>query len=245
MNLVLDDYDTEEFASEVFRYPAGRLGYVVTPNADHLIRLHENQAFRDCYARAEYVLLDSRLIATLIKSTSGRVLRVCPGADLTAALLGASANRNIRILLIGGTTEQALLLARKYGLADLRHHEPPMGFIADAAAVETCLSFIEANSPFDVCLLAVGSPQQELTAYQLKLRDRARGLVLCVGASVNFLTGVETRAPKMLQSLSLEWAFRLMQSPRRMFRRYVVRGPKMLACLKRTEFIVRKKTPRT
>jgi exopolysaccharide biosynthesis WecB/TagA/CpsF family protein len=103
-----------------------------------------------------------------------------------------------------------------------------MNFIRDPLAVETCLRQIEAMSPFRFCFLAIGSPQQEIIAQKLKERGIARGLALCVGAAINFLTGIERRAPLWMQQAGLEWLYRLSRDPRRLWRRYLVRGPKTL-----------------
>ena len=69
-----------------------------------------------------------------------------------------------RIVLVGGSAEQATQIATTFGLRNVRHHDPPMGFIQDAKALDDCLEFIEQASPFRFCFLAVGSPQQELVA---------------------------------------------------------------------------------
>ena len=83
----IDDYDTERFARIAARFGSDRYGYMVTPNADHLVRLHEDAAFRSIYAEADFVLLDSRLIAHLLRMLRGQVLPVCTGSDLVAHLL--------------------------------------------------------------------------------------------------------------------------------------------------------------
>jgi exopolysaccharide biosynthesis WecB/TagA/CpsF family protein len=106
-----------------------------------------------------------------------------------------------------------------------------MGFISDAAAAEDCLRFIEAQSPFRFCFLAVGSPQQEILAHRLQTRGSARGLVFCVGAALNFITGAEARAPRWMQQMALEWLYRLLQDPRRLANRYLVRGPRIFGHL--------------
>jgi exopolysaccharide biosynthesis WecB/TagA/CpsF family protein len=147
-----------------------------------------------------------------------------------------------RIVLIGGSQEQAARVRELYGLSDLKHYNPPMGFIHDAAAVEACLSFIEAASPFRFCFLAVGSPQQEKLARLLAARGTARGLALCIGASINFITGQEKRAPQWMQRLALEWLYRLGQDPRRLARRYLLRGPRIFAHLLRARIVLRKAT---
>jgi exopolysaccharide biosynthesis WecB/TagA/CpsF family protein len=134
---------------------------------------------------------------------------------------------------VGGSVADAQRLREKYGLLRLCHHNPPMGLIHDAAAVETCLQFIEAVAPFRFCLLAVGSPQQEMLARALLVRGKAKGLALCIGASINFLTGSEKRAPRWMQTVGLEWLYRLKQDPRRLAKRYLVRGPRIFCLLPR------------
>ena len=129
-----------------------------------------------------------------------------------------------------------------FKLSALRHIEPPMNFIANPQAVEDCLCAIEAASPFRFCFLALGSPQQELIAFRLKERGVARGLSLCIGAAVNFLTGVEKRAPLFMQQLGLEWLYRLLQNPRRLAGRYLVRGPRIFPLLFKMQFRLRRPT---
>jgi exopolysaccharide biosynthesis WecB/TagA/CpsF family protein len=175
--------------------------------------------------------------------TKGIELRVCTGSDLTANLFAAVIRPNDPIVLIGASPRQAQQLRARYGLQRLEHFDPAMGFINDPDAVETCLRFIEARSPFRFCVLAVGSPQQEMLARQLKARGVARGLALCVGASINFLTGDERRAPRWMQRCGAEWAYRLMQSPGRMAQRYLVRGPRVFGLLRRARIVVRPTAP--
>jgi exopolysaccharide biosynthesis WecB/TagA/CpsF family protein len=238
-----DNYDLSSFVSIAAGFGQQRYSYVVTPNTDHLIRLHDDTAFRELYAEAGYVLLDSRFLSHLLRLTRGLHLPVCAGSDLTEKLLSTVVAEGDRVVLIGGSDEQARQLARRYHLLQLAHHNPPMGFVRDPAALETCLSFIEANSPFRFCFLCVGAPQQEFIARQLKLRGRARGLALCAGASINFLTGSEKRAPGWMQKLGLEWLYRLLQAPHRMVRRYLVRGPRIFGLLRHTEIHLRQRLP--
>ncbi|HEY3731130.1 MAG TPA: WecB/TagA/CpsF family glycosyltransferase [Steroidobacteraceae bacterium] len=241
LTLRLDDYELDEFVSLASNYGDTRFDYVVTPNVDHIIRYYDDAQFRELYAHAAWVLLDSRLMARILNVTRALRPRVCPGSDLTARLFSLMAPRD-RIVLIGSGAEQAQRLAQRYGLQDLRHFSPPMGFIRDPAAIEQTLHFIETHAPFRFCFLAVGSPQQEILARRLQQRGTAHGLALCIGASVNFLTGVELRAPRWMQLLNLEWLYRLLQDPRRLARRYLVRGPRIFVLLPRLRFELRRST---
>lgn len=235
----IDDYDLDRFTTVAADFGQARFGYVVTPNADHLIRLHREPSFGALYASADYVLLDSRFIAKLLRLTKKLSLPVCTGSDLTARLFKQVIQPRDSLVLIGGSAEQANRLRELYGLQRLAHFNPPMGFVRDPAAVEECLRFVEQHSPFRYCLLAVGSPQQELLAQRLQQRGIARGMALCTGASINFLTGEEQRAPVWMQNAGLEWLFRLIQAPGRMAGRYLVRGPQIFWLLRRTQIALR------
>jgi exopolysaccharide biosynthesis WecB/TagA/CpsF family protein len=235
----LDDYCVDDFIRLAADHGQERFGFVVTPNTDHLIRFHDDAAFRSAYSDATYILQDSRVLAHLFRLTKGVTTRVCPGSDLTQQLFSKVITANDRVVLVGASAAQAESLRAQFGLQDLRHHNPPMGFIRDPDAVEACLQFVERSAPFRFCFLAVGAPQQELIAQRLKARGVARGLTFCVGASVDFLTGVERRAPLLMQRMGMEWLFRLAQNPRRLARRYLLRGPRLFALLAATHVTIR------
>jgi N-acetylglucosaminyldiphosphoundecaprenol N-acetyl-beta-D-mannosaminyltransferase len=238
----IDDFDVPDFAAEAGTFGQQRYGFAVTPNVDHLIRYHDDPVFRDYYRAARYILMDSRFASRLVRLFKGPALRVCTGSDLTAILFKKVITPADRILVVGGTPEQAQTLVKEYGLRNLQHYNPPMGFIRDPAAVAACLKFIEDRSPFRFCFLAIGSPQQEAIAYALQQRGRSCGLALCVGASLNFITGTEHRAPLWMQRSGIEWLYRLLQDPRRLGRRYLIRGPRFFAHLFRSEFVQRRRT---
>jgi N-acetylglucosaminyldiphosphoundecaprenol N-acetyl-beta-D-mannosaminyltransferase len=235
----IDDFDLQRFTSVAAGFGRRRFGFVVTPNADHVLRLHDDSQFRSIYATAQYVLLDSRLIAHMLRFIRGQELPVCTGSDLVANLFEKVIHPDDKLVIVGGSDEQIRLLSEKYHLRNVAHYNPPMGFIKNPEAVEQTLQFVESHSPFRFCLLAVGAPQQEILAQKLRERRVAKGLALCIGASVNFLTGQEKRAPRWMQKFGLEWLYRLLQNPRRLASRYLVRGPRLFKLLSRTDFILR------
>jgi exopolysaccharide biosynthesis WecB/TagA/CpsF family protein len=101
-----------------------------------------------------------------------------------------------------------------------------MGLRRDAAARSAAAQFI-ADSRARFSFIAVGSPQQELIAAEAKTIPGAAGTALCVGAGLDFLTGRQKRAPRLARILGLEWAHRLFSDPRRMWRRYLLEGPRI------------------
>jgi N-acetylglucosaminyldiphosphoundecaprenol N-acetyl-beta-D-mannosaminyltransferase len=238
-----DNYDLPGFMSAASRFGMEKYGFVATPNVDGLIRVYEDASFRGWYSKAAFVLLDSRVAALLFRLVHGIRVPVLPGSDLTAVLLQEVIKPEDRVVLIGSTAEQAQVLRERFGLKHLLHHNPPMGFIRDSAAVEACLQFVEASSPFRYCLIAVGDPQGVIVAHRLAERGRARGLAFIIGASIDFVTGKQRRAPRWMQRIGAEWLYRLLSDPRRLARRYLIRGPKFLAYVGRTRIAWRPARP--
>jgi exopolysaccharide biosynthesis WecB/TagA/CpsF family protein len=198
--------------------------YIVTPNVDHVVRLWRAEApVREAYEDADLSLCDSRILGGLARAC-GVSLPIVTGSDLTAILFRYFLGPYDRIVVIGGAPELVAQLRRSYGLREVRHHNPPMGFIRDPKAVAAAAEFIE-RWPARWIFLAVGSPQQELLANAVKRRGRATGTALCIGASLQFLTGDLRRAPEWMQRTNLEWLHRLATEPLRLWHRYLVEGP--------------------
>ena len=200
-------------------------GYIVTPNVDHVVRLNgdePDQAIDAAYTKAELCVCDSRVLALLARF-SGVILPVVTGSDLTAALLESVIRKGDRVAVVGGRSELIERLSARYPHIVFVQHSPPMGLRRDVAAQTAAAQFIaEAKCRF--AFLAVGSPQQELIAARV---TGATGFGLCIGAALEFLTGDQVRAPRLLRRVGLEWAHRLASNPRRLWRRYLVEGPRV------------------
>lgn len=211
-----------------------RFRYVVTPNVDHLNRLTSNSGLMPAYQAADLCLCDSTVL-NLLARFSGVSLAVIKGSDLTQELVSRmqTGQPDIqRVLLIGGTASDARWLETALPNQSVRHLDPPMGLRCDPAARAKVADFI-GLSEAQLVFLAVGAPQSELIAHEVQARGKAIGVALCIGASIEFLSGEKRRAPRWLQELRLEWAFRLVSEPRRLWRRYLVDGPRIFLIWRR------------
>jgi N-acetylglucosaminyldiphosphoundecaprenol N-acetyl-beta-D-mannosaminyltransferase len=222
LGLDFDAITPAEALSLIAARPADApFAYVVMPNADHLVRLARNSAVNQpLYAGAWLQLLDSRVVARLARLFGLPAPPVVIGSDLTAALIRGATQSGEWVTILGLTRAEAQELAVRTRLRFV-HHDPRIGFETHPDTFEQALCFIEDN-PARLAFLAVGSPRQEMVAHALAARGIAVGTGLCVGASLEFLTGTERRAPVMVQRAGLEWAWRLAQNPRRLWRRYLV-----------------------
>lgn len=234
MTLDFADGDRPALLERVAGMARGPYAYVVTPNVDHVIKLMDGRVGREVYADADLKICDSRILSHLAR-LRGLRLPVYPGSDMTADLLASPPAEDLRIGVFGPDRAAFDDLAARYPRLKLTFIDAPMltpGTPAWDQAVDAA-----ARAEWDVLLACVSFPKQELFAHALRAAGRKTGVTLCVGASVDFLTGRQQRAPKLFQQLSLEWLHRLMSQPRRMFRRYVIEGPAIFGWFVRTEVL--------
>lgn len=204
-------------------------GYLVTPNVDHVVRLEKSAAslpqLRSIYADADLCVCDSRVLSRLARMR-GLALPVVPGSDLTQYLLDHVVRSGDRVAIVGGEVALVPALQASYPGIDFVQHVPPMGLLRNPAAREEAAAFV-ASQRARFAFIAVGSPQQELIAAEVRHQPGATGMALCIGAALEFATGQTARAPRVMQRLGLEWAHRLASAPQRLWRRYLVEGPRI------------------
>jgi len=206
-------------------------GYVVTPNADHFVRLKREPSFVPIYRDALLRLLDSRVVARAARGLGLPAPPVIAGSDLTARLL-APLSAGERVTIIGVRPDHLPALRVRCGLRELAHHNPPPGFERDPRAMREAVRFV-LDHPARVVFLAVGSPRQELLAAAIQAEGGGTGTGLCIGAALDFLAGAARRAPDWMQRAGLEWLHRLSSDPRRLARRYLRDDPPIFPMLLR------------
>jgi exopolysaccharide biosynthesis WecB/TagA/CpsF family protein len=199
-----------------------------TPNIDHFVRIEKNTKVKRVYQSIDYCVNDSRIFGLIIKFLFGTTVKTVTGSDLTAHLFNSPVIKDTKITIVGSKEEEIRRLSDIYNLdlGLISHINPSMNFINDEVEVKRTLEFV-VNSKPALVFLAVGSPQQEILAANIQ-REISQGIILCVGASIDYLTGKERRAPKFLQVMYLEWLFRFAQAPVKRFKRYFVNCPQII-----------------
>ncbi|KGJ90201.1 WecB/TagA/CpsF family glycosyltransferase [Thalassotalea sp. ND16A] len=198
---------------------------IVTPNVDHVVRFAKDQEFKNIYAKADVTVNDSRILKILSRLCRKPIKNLIPGSDLTKLLFDELKGSPQPVCIIGCDSAVIAKLREKYPKIKIDHYNPPMGFIHSENEVDKCIEYC-SKSNATIFFLAVGSPRQEILAQKLKALN-LNACYFCIGASILFLTGDEKRAPKFMQKLALEWLFRLLQSPKRLAKRYLVDGIKI------------------
>ncbi|MGQ0533335.1 MAG: WecB/TagA/CpsF family glycosyltransferase [Caulobacteraceae bacterium] len=201
--------------------------YVATPNVDHVVGLAAEPARGVLYDNAWLLLNDSRILQALARKAKID-LSVAAGSDLAERLFDTVIDKYEPVTIVGGDRDSIEQLERVYGLRDVRWHQPPMGLKHNPDAIVRAAAFAAAQ-PSRFTFICVGAPQQELIAYAIAQRGDAGGVGLCVGAALDFLSGNAQRAPLWMRDLGLEWLHRLVSEPGRMWRRYLVTGPRVFS----------------
>ena len=207
----------------------GRGGSVFTPNVDHVVKAESNLAFRQAYERVSLSLADGMPLIWVSPLLGCTLPERVAGSDLLQPVLDLAARHQWKVYLLGGAPgvaeHVAKLLKQEMGIPVVGWDDARIESDGSDAAGE---SFARARAAKpDVIFVALGPPKQELWI------DRARDVVgpavaLGVGASLDFLAGKYKRAPRWLGRIGLEWAFRLFQEPRRLWRRYLLEGPRFV-----------------
>ena len=206
---------------------AGRMergqGYAVaTLNLDHVVKLRANPAFRRAYAAHSHVTADGNPIVWLSR-LAGDAVDLVPGSELVLPIARLAAERGVPVGLFGSTdaalsaAAEALIRAAP-GLKIVARIAPPYGFDPEGPGADAAMAEL-AQSGARLVFLALGAPKQEIFAARAAQALPQAGF-LSVGAGLDFLAGRQSRAPRWMQRLALEWLWRLVLAPRRLGARY-------------------------
>lgn len=206
---------------------AGRGGWIVTPNLDHLRRLVQEEEFARLCAGASLKVADGMPLVWASRLARRPLPERVAGSNLIHSLTRAAARAGKRVYFLGGdpgTAEAAaqVLRERDPALCVCGTSCPAPGFERDLERMRVLAEELRCAAP-DIVYVALGSPKQERLIEALR-PVLPRAWWLGIGISFSFVCGEVRRAPRWLQRIGLEWLHRLAQEPRRLARRYLVRG---------------------
>ena len=206
-------------------------GVLVTPNIDHLVKLQHDRDFYRIYRRAEWVVCDSRVLSLLTRLSRRPIREAIPGSSFfTSYYMYHRNDPDCRIFLLGAAEGVADKAMARINAAVGRQivvgaHSPSFGFENNDAECRAIVDIVN-RSGANVVLVGVGAPKQE------KWIDRWKGempgvkLWMALGATIDFEAGNIRRAPRAWQKMGMEWFYRFVCEPRRLFRRYFVDDPR-------------------
>lgn len=232
--LLIDSCAPDKFVEKVIdaALASRQTHMVVTANAQFYVLAHRNQRFGELLRRAEFVCADGTSIVGACRLLTGQSVPRIAGVDLISMLCEAGAPRELKIFLVGGkpgaaAETAALLLERHPGIEIVGVECPPLGFEQNPEAVRALCRTIHDAEPH-VLLVALGAPKQEFFIEE-QIRPLGIPIAVGVGGSFDIISGRFPRAPQWMQRFGLEWCFRFIHEPGRLWKRYLVGNSLFLA----------------
>lgn len=198
-------------------------GFVVTPNVDHVCKCYRMPAFREMYGRATLVFPDGVPIMWASRLLRRPLRNKLSGSDMVPRLCAFAAEKGYSVFFFGGspgTCEQAAhRMKTEYpALRVAGTYCPEFGFENKPEQLDAAVEAVRSSGA-DLCFIALGTPKQEF--FMDQHHAEMNTILMGVGGTFDFLSGRVRRAPGWMQRAGLEWFWRLMLEPRRLWRRYL------------------------
>lgn len=225
--------DTIKYIGEHLNDLRGK--YICISNVHTTVMAYENAEYRKIQNSAAMALPDGAPLSSYSRRRGYKQAQRVTGPDLMLELFAVSGEKGYRHYFYGATEEtlQSMrkVIERDYpGMEIAGMYAPPFRTLTpqeDAEIVEK----INESRP-DFIWIGLGAPKQEEWMY--RHMGQLQGVLIGVGAGFDYLAGYIKRAPRWMQKMSLEWLYRLLQDPRRLWRRYFTSNVKFI-CLTRMD----------
>ncbi|MCM1312626.1 MAG: WecB/TagA/CpsF family glycosyltransferase [Bacteroides sp.] len=202
-------------------------GVLITPNVDQMVKLQNDREFYQLVRKAEWVVCDSKILYLLSFLLKRPLKEPIPGSSFfTSFYEHHKDDEKCRIFLLGAMDGVAKEAMRRINERVGRQivvgaYSPSYGFEKRQEENEDIYRMVN-ESEANVVLVGVGCPKQEKWIFAHKDKMPKVDLWMALGATIDFEAGNVKRAPKVFQMLAMEWFYRFMMEPKRMFRRYFV-----------------------
>lgn len=197
--------------------------YVCFANVHMLIEAYKDKDFNTILNSADMATPDGGPLSKLMKLLYGQQQDRVAGMDLLPVLLEQAAARGKSVYFYGSTDDvlKAVVETAKQKHPELKiagYYSPPFRKLT-ASEDEAIVDMINTAAP-DLVFVALGCPKQE--RWMAEHKDRVNACMLGVGQAYMTFAGLEKRLPKWARDLSLEWLYRLVQEPKRLWKRYLI-----------------------
>lgn len=232
LNTEIDNLTLEETLLEIDHIIQAEQGaYVVTPNVDHIVQLETNVELQKAYRNARLRLTDGKPLIWISKLYGTPIKEKISGSDLFPHLCKLAARKGYKMFFLGAAegvaAKAAFNLKQRYPeLQVVGTYSPPIGFENDEKEMLKIMDMVRSSGPH-ILIVGLGCPKQEIFMYRTCKRLGVP-VSLGLGASFDFAAGNVKRAPKWMADHGLEWLFRIMQDPKRLFKRYVIDDTKIV-----------------
>ena len=208
-------------------------GVFFNPNADVIMKLRADPEFHQLFHEAEFRICDSRIVQLAAGFLGTPIVEKISGSDFFGEFCNYHReNPDIRIFLLGAAPGVAARARERINQRCRREivvaaHSPSFGFEHDTQECAELVDRINASGA-TVLAVGVGAPKQEKWIMRHRPLMPGVRVFMAIGATIDFEAGNVPRAPKWMSRAGLEWLYRLLREPRRLWRRYLLENPPFL-----------------
>ena len=213
---------------------------IMGPNAQLITLAQKDPRFSDALHASALNIPDGISIVIASRILGGNISERVTGGDLMESLCLGAARHGLSVFFLGGLPEAAALAAQRFqrrypALSIVGTYCPPRRFENDAMECAHIRRLIAEAAP-DLLFVAFGAPKQEIWMHE-NCPTLPIGAAMSVGAAFDTQSGLRKRAPRWTHTLGLEWLYRLIHEPRRLWRRYVIGNPYFLYLVFKQRFL--------
>ena len=231
LNTYIQNYSIDETAQKIIQLAEEKKGGYVTPvNVDVINKTEKNEQLKTALDNASICVLDGMPLVWISKLYKRPVKEKVSGSDLVPYLLLKMATKKMSVFILGSTddvAETAMTNIQKTykGIVSAGTYSP-WNFEKNEEELKKIDEIISEANP-DIVLACFGCPKQEIWAYHHHSIEQPH-VTICAGATVDFIAGNVKRCPRWMSEHGLEWFYRFLKEPKRLFKRYFIEGPKIL-----------------
>jgi N-acetylglucosaminyldiphosphoundecaprenol N-acetyl-beta-D-mannosaminyltransferase len=199
-------------------------GTVFTPNVDHVMLAETNAAFINAYQKASIKLADGMPIVWASHLLGTPISERVAGSDLLMPLLWLAFEKGWKVFFLGSSSKTIIKALHNIEktvpwFQVVGHLSPTVSEQMTDQEVQEIMEYPMSCKP-DLVIVALGAPKQEIFISKAH-QYLPKSVMIGLGASLDFIAGDVPRAPQWMQKIGLEWCWRLLREPRRLFARYL------------------------
>jgi N-acetylglucosaminyldiphosphoundecaprenol N-acetyl-beta-D-mannosaminyltransferase len=224
---LLDMDKTKRFVYENLDMLRGE--YICVSNVHTTVMAYDDISYRNVQNEAALRLPDGGPLSWLCRRRGHSQAQRVTGPDFMKEVFQESTEHRLRMYFYGGKPDVLEELREKLAasypdMVIAGMYSPPFRKLTEE---EDCrvIEMINAAKP-DIVWVGLGAPKQENWMHEHK--GKITGLMIGVGAGFDYFAGRIRRAPMWMQKMNLEWLYRFLQDPRRLFKRYLVTNTKFI-----------------
>jgi len=208
----------------------GRGAYVCVSNVHMCMETFDSLSFRCVVNQADLVIPDGKPLSIAQKLLGHKTATQVRGQDIMNALCELSGKKNLNIGFYGGGSDSILELVQsnlttQYPDIQITYSfSPPFRTLTNGEDLKIIAEI--NNTKVDVLFVGIGCPKQEM--WMAEHKDKLNCVMLGVGAAFDFVAGNKKHAPRWIQKIGLEWLFRLLSEPKRLWKRYLKQNPRFI-----------------